>query len=114
MSKPNNGQLTTLSSGTSITGDMVVENDIRVAGSLKGKLSTTGHLIVEQTGVIEGEIKALAATIAGKIVGSIETTDKLVMESKAMVTGDIRTKFLVIEDGALYNGNCSSAGGKAG
>ncbi len=109
MSKPTNpGQLTTLSSSTSITGDMNVDNDIRIAGSLKGKLTTSGHLIVEQSGVIEGEIKASAATIAGKIIGNIETTDRLVLEPKATLTGDIKTKLLVIEDGATFNGNCST------
>jgi cytoskeletal protein CcmA (bactofilin family) len=109
MSKPNNpGQITTLSSATTIVGDIQVDNDIRVAGTIKGKLTTTGHLIIEQTGLVEGEIKAGAATIAGKIVGNIETTDKLILEAKAVLQGDIRTKLLVIEDGANFNGNCST------
>lgn len=114
MSKPNNGQLTTFSQGTTITGDVIVENDIRIAGTLKGTVNTTGHLIVEQTGLIEGTVKAQAATIAGKIEGNIDINEKLILESKATVKGDIRTKFLVIEDGASYTGNCASMGGKAG
>jgi cytoskeletal protein CcmA (bactofilin family) len=109
MSKPNNpGQLTTLSSATKIIGDINVDNDIRIAGSIKGKLVTTGHLIIEQSGLVEGEIKANAATIAGKISGNIETTEKLVLEAKAILIGDIKTKLLVIEDGATFNGNCST------
>ena len=109
MSKPNNpGQLTTLSSTTTITGDLNVDNDIRVAGNLKGTLTTTGHLIVEVSGSIEGEIKAKAATIAGRITGNIETSERLVLEPKAVMTGDIKTKLLVIEDGASFNGNCST------
>ena len=97
MSKNNNpGQLTTLSNTTSITGDLYVDNDIRIAGTLKGKLETSGHLIVEQSGVIEGEIKANAATIAGKITGNTECTERLVLEPKAVLNGDIKTKFLVL------------------
>ena len=108
MSKINNpGQLTTLSNTTCITGDLVVENDIRIAETLKGKLVTSGHLIVEQSGVIEGEIKASAATIAGRITGNTECTERLVLEPKAILVGDIKTKFLVIEDGASFNGNCA-------
>ena len=104
----NSGQLTTLSSATSIVGDLSVDNDIRIAGSLKGKLVTTGHLIVEQSGSIEGEIRANAATIAGKIVGNIDTAEKLILEPKAVLVGDIKTKLLVIEEGASFNGNCSA------
>lgn len=113
MSKPSNpGQLTTLSSSTIITGDLNVDNDIRVAGTLKGKLVTSGHLIIEQTGLIEGEVQASAATIAGKLTGNIETSERLVLEPKAVLNGDIKTKLLVIEDGASFNGNCSTDSAK--
>ena len=109
----NPGQLTTLSNSTTIVGDLNVDNDIRIAGTLRGKLVTTGHLIVEQTGVIEGEIKANAATIAGKIIGNVDTQERLVLEPKAVIVGDIKTKLLVIEDGASFNGNCAMDGASA-
>jgi cytoskeletal protein CcmA (bactofilin family) len=113
MSKlPSPGQLTTLSSTTVITGDLTAENDIRIAGSLKGKLRTSGHLIVENTGTIEGEIVAANATIAGKIIGNIETHERLILESKAVFVGDIRTRLLVIEDGASFNGSCATDSSK--
>ncbi len=112
MSKPNNGQLTTFSAGTTIQGNVVADNDTRVAGTLKGNLETSGHLIVEQSGAIEGNIKASAATIAGRILGNLEVTDKLILETKSSVEGDISTKALVIEDGAIFNGKCISTGGR--
>ncbi|HSQ42222.1 MAG TPA: polymer-forming cytoskeletal protein [Fibrobacteraceae bacterium] len=111
MTKPNNpGQLTTLSSSTTVVGDVNVDNDIRIAGTLRGKLVTTGHLIVEASGLIEGEVKANAATIAGRINGNVETAEKLVLEPKAIVVGDIQTRLLIIEDGASFNGNCAMDG----
>ena len=113
MSK-NSGQLTHLSLATTITGEVVVENDIRVAGTVKGKLTTSGQLIVEQSGVLEAEIKVNSATIAGKIMGNIEATDRIVLESKAELTGDIKTKQLIIEDGAIFQGNCIMNGTKKG
>jgi len=113
MSKaPNPGQLTTLSSTTIITGDLTAENDIRIAGKLKGTLHTTGHLIVENSGSIEGEITAANATIAGRIIGNIETQERLILESKAIFEGNIRTRLLVIEDGASFNGNCATDSSK--
>lgn len=104
----NPGQLTTLSSATTIIGDLNVDNDIRIAGTVKGKLVTTGHLILEQTGLIEGEIKANAATLAGKVVGNIEVTEKLILEAKANLSGDLKTKLLTIEEGATFNGTSAT------
>ena len=105
MSK-NPGQLTHLSSTTVIVGDITVENDIRVAGSIKGTISANGHLIVEQSGSLEGEIKTTSATIAGRIKGNILCAERLILESKAQFSGDIKTKQLVIEDGAIFQGSC--------
>jgi cytoskeletal protein CcmA (bactofilin family) len=106
MSK-NSGQLTHLSSTTVIIGDISVENDIRVAGTIKGKIAANGHLIVEQSGLLEGEIKTTSATIAGRITGNIDCAERLILESKAQFSGDIKTKQLVIEDGAIFQGNCA-------
>jgi len=101
------GQLTHLSSTTVIVGDISVDNDIRVAGTIKGKISANGHLIVEQSGQLEGEIKTTSATIAGRITGNIECAERLILESKAQFSGDIKTRQLVIEDGAVFQGNCA-------
>ncbi len=107
------GQLTHLSSNTVIVGDITVENDMRVAGTIKGKVSVTGHLIIEQSGCLEGEIKTNSATIAGKIAGNIDCSERLILECKANFTGDIRTRQLVIEDGAVFQGNCAMPGTSA-
>lgn len=106
MSK-NPGQITHLSNNTVIVGDITVDNDMRVAGTIKGTVNMTGHLIVEQSGLLEGEIKSISATVAGRITGNIECTERLILEGKAQFTGDIKTKQLVIEDGAVFQGNCA-------
>jgi cytoskeletal protein CcmA (bactofilin family) len=103
----NGNQLTHLSTNTTITGDIVVENDIRIAGKINGKITTTGHLIVEPTGILEAEVNVHSATIAGTITGNVTVQEKLILEAKAVITGDIRTKQLIIEDGAHFQGNCT-------
>lgn len=103
----NGTQLTHLSNQTTITGEIVVENDIRVAGKISGKLTTSGHLIVEPTGELEAEVQVQSATVAGKITGNVFSEEKLILESKAVLTGDIKTKQLIIEDGAVFQGSCT-------
>jgi cytoskeletal protein CcmA (bactofilin family) len=107
-------QVTHLSASTQIVGDIALENDIRVAGTVQGKIQTTGALIVELSGKINGEVKSASATIAGEVVGNMECEERLVLESKAKFHGDIRTRQLVIEEGALFQGNCDMGEGHEG
>ncbi len=97
---------TQISPSTIITGEMTVENDIRIGGTLKGKLTTTSNLVLENTGLIEGNIFVQSATIVGKIVGNIKSTEKLILEAKSQVIGDIETKELVVIEGCRFEGNC--------
>ena len=108
------GEITHLSSSTIIEGDIVLENDIRIAGSVIGKIDAKGALIVEQSGKIKGEIKANSATIAGKIQGNIECDGLLTLEGRSCFIGDIKTRLLVINENSEFQGNCAMPTGAGG
>jgi len=107
MSSKSSSELTHLSTSTVIEGTIDLENDIRIAGSVVGKISTRGTLIVEQTGKIKGEIKANAATVAGRIQGNIECDGLMTLESRSCFVGDIKTRQIVINENAEFQGNCA-------
>jgi cytoskeletal protein CcmA (bactofilin family) len=97
---------TQISPSTQITGEVVVENDIRIGGKLTGKVKTSGDLVLESTGTVEGDLEVQSATIVGKVVGNIVCKERLILESKSLVQGDILTKELVIIEGSRFEGNC--------
>ncbi|MCL2283211.1 MAG: polymer-forming cytoskeletal protein [Fibromonadales bacterium] len=107
MGNKSSGELTHLSSSTVIEGDIRLDNDIRIAGSVVGSIDTKGALIVEQSGKIKGEIKASAATIAGRIQGNIECDGLMILESRACFIGDIKTRQIVINENAEFQGTCA-------
>jgi len=107
MANKSNGELTHLSSSTVIEGDITLDNDIRIAGSVHGKIDTKGALIVEQTGKIKGEMKVNSATIAGKINGNIECDGLMTLESRSCFIGNIKTRQIVINENAEFQGNCA-------
>ncbi len=106
MAKENDGQFTQISSSMNLTGDISGSSDIRIAGKIKGNIETTGDVVIENSGYVEGVIESKNAMIAGKVNGDIECSEKLVLESKSFFVGNIKTKLLVIECGAKLNGNC--------
>ncbi|MGL1937284.1 MAG: polymer-forming cytoskeletal protein [Fibrobacterales bacterium] len=99
--------ITILSSQTEITGELIVKNDIRVAGKIKGKLQISGNLVVEPTGRIEADVTVDTAIIAGIVEGDVIAKEKVVLEANSKLFGNITTKELVIVEGALFRGNCS-------
>ena len=106
MAKENDGQFTQISSSMNLTGDISGSSDIRIAGKIKGNIETTGDVVIENSGYVEGVIKSKNAMIAGKVNGDIECSEKLVLESKSFFVGNIKTKLLVIECSAKLNRNC--------
>ena len=57
MSKENPGNtVNLLCEGTVIVGDIKTKNDIRVDGMIKGKIITTGRLVVGSTAKLEGNV----------------------------------------------------------
>ncbi len=107
MSKNIAAAMTFISDGTQFLGNIKVEHDLRVEGYLKGTVEVGGMLVLGPSGKIEGEVSARSATIAGEIKGNIKGHDKIVLETKSILVGDLQTRELVINEGALFQGNCS-------
>lgn len=102
----NLGAVNLISSATNVTGDINTESDIRIDGTLIGNLVTLGRLIIGANGTIEGDIKCKSAEIEGKMKGKIIIDELLSLKSTSSFTGDITTSQLLIEPGAVFQGNC--------
>jgi cytoskeletal protein CcmA (bactofilin family) len=96
--------------GTVITGDINTNGDVRVDGTLNGKLIVKGKLVLGSTGLIDGEVTCQNADISGAIKGKISVSELLSLKGTARINGDIITNKLAIEPGANFTGSCSMGG----
>ena len=99
-------EITQIGHSVTIKGDISGNSDVRVAGNINGSITIEGELIVERQGYVEGEIKTTTAVIAGSVKGNIDCSDKLILESTSQYEGNIKTKRLIIQEGAIFQGNC--------
>ena len=97
--------------GTKITGDIDSNGDIRVDGSLTGKLVTKGKVVIGETGRVNGEINCNNSDVEGSIEGKIKVAQLLALKAKARIKGDIIANKLAIEPGCQFTGNCDMASG---
>ncbi|MCB9495267.1 MAG: polymer-forming cytoskeletal protein [Fibrobacteria bacterium] len=95
-----------LNAGSVITGEILVENDLAIEGSIKGTIRSTGTVSIHAQGQVEGEVHASSVKIAGKMTGNVTATDRTILEPKSSLVGDLRTRELVIHEGAHFHGTC--------
>jgi cytoskeletal protein CcmA (bactofilin family) len=107
------GLYTMLGESTVFEGTMVVPHSLRIDGRVKGRVEAGEVLTVGPTGVIEADIKAKSAIIGGKVSGNLVAEDRVELEAKASLIGDIKTRDLVINEGAVFEGNCSMSSANA-
>jgi cytoskeletal protein CcmA (bactofilin family) len=95
-----------IGTGTTITGDIVSNGDVRIDGVLKGNIRGTAKILIGQDGVVEGDIEGQQADIMGRVEGKIVVRELLNLRSNAVIKGDIRAGKLQIEPTVVFNGQC--------
>lgn len=101
------GELNTIiGKGSVLQGNIQVNNSMRVDGRIKGNVVCSDTVVIGKEGDVEGEVKAGNVLLAGRLVGKIIAQGKVYLESKAVILGDLKAARLVVDDGAVFDGNC--------
>lgn len=108
------GNATLISAGTSLTGDIVSNNDLRIDGTIKGNIHCTAKVIIGAAGVVAGHIESAQAEICGSVEGNISVKELLQLKGQCTVNGNIAAGRLLIEPSATFNGNCHMTNAAAG
>lgn len=101
--------------GMKVEGKLSFEKTVRIDGSFKGEITSTGALVIGNGAFVEGVIKVGSALITGEVEGNIDASERVELQSPARVNGDIKTPTLIIGEGTAFDGNCVMLkGGKTG
>ena len=94
-----------LGSGTVYTGDLSFEGAVRIDGTFSGNITSEGTLIVGQGAKVTGTIKVGSLVISGNLEGDALVSGKAIFHKTAVLIGKLSTKLLIMEEGALLNGD---------
>ena len=95
-----------ISEGTSVTGELSSSSDIRIDGTVKGKMFSEGRIVVGENAFIEGEIFCNDLDLWGRVKGEIYVKDILSLKNTASVEGALHVRRIQVEMGASINGTC--------
>jgi len=105
---PNNGAMyNALTNGSRIVGQIFADTDFRIDGEVEGTINCNGKVVIGQKGFLKGSISCVSAEIIGIVDGDIVVSETLSLRATAIITGDVKTKVLVVEPNAIFNGSCS-------
>ena len=96
-----------LTAETTIVGKIVSQKDIRIDGTLEGRLECQGKVVIGETGRVVGDIVAVNAEVVGCVTGNVMVAEMLVLKATSSLEGDIQVRRLAIEPGAVLNGKCT-------
>lgn len=100
--------------GTTLMGETEFKSLLRVDGHLVGKImSHDGTLQIGASGLVDANIRVAAATVNGTVNGDIFATERIEIGRTGKVVGNIQAPSLIIEQGAILEGNCTMLKAKA-
>ena len=96
-----------LTNGSKIVGKIFADSDFRIDGEVEGTITCNGKVVIGQKGFLKGSISCVNAEIIGTVEGDIVVTETLSLRGTAVIKGDVKTKILMVEPNAIFNGTCS-------
>ena len=98
---------TIIGKDTVVKGRVDSEGAIRIDGRFEGEIYTSSDLVVGESGNIAAtRIEAKNISIAGEVHGNVVARGKLELIPTGKLYGDVQMAILVVEDGAVFQGQC--------
>jgi cytoskeletal protein CcmA (bactofilin family) len=105
---------TLISRAAKIVGDLHFSGDLQIEGKICGNVIAEGDkdakLVVAESGLVEGDIRAPVAVINGKVIGDIHSSKHIELAAKAIVEGSIHYQLIEMVKGSQVNGNLIFSG----
>jgi cytoskeletal protein CcmA (bactofilin family) len=98
------GEVTIVGAGAKLEGTVVSAGSLRIDGQVKGQINADGDVLLAPQSQVEADIRAQNVAIGGRFKGNIVVKSKAEIARGGRVDGNITSKTLVIEEGAVFQG----------
>jgi cytoskeletal protein CcmA (bactofilin family) len=96
---------TVIGAGITIEGEIATDEDVVVAGTVRGKLSAKEGVTIEHGATVEADVVGGSLTVAGALTGNVTANERVDLQTGARVVGNVKASRVTIADGALFKGN---------
>ena len=100
-----------LGAGSVFEGKLHFEGQVRIDGTFTGEITTTDLLVIGEGAKVSATINCGSVEIKGDITGNVNASDSIVLRATARVQADLYSPSLVVDKGAVFEGNTRMTGG---
>lgn len=104
MADQQGGEVTIVGQGAKLEGTVVSAGSLRIDGQIKGQVNADGDVMLSPQSAVEADIRAQNVSVAGRFKGSIVVKGRAEIARGGRVDGNITSKTLVVEEGAIFQG----------
>ena len=98
------GEVTIVGQGAKLEGTVVSAGSLRIDGQVKGQINADGDVTLSPQSQVEADIRAQNVQVAGRFKGSIVVKGRAEIARGGRVEGNLTSKTLVVEEGAVFQG----------
>lgn len=96
-----------LDAGSQFEGELRFDDTFRIDGRFHGVVRSEGDLIVGGGGEFDGEMEVGRVVVSGVVRGRVRARRLVEITAQGKVYAEIETPALVVEDGAIFEGQCA-------
>ena len=90
-----------------LIGRLYIEGDLRVNGTVEGAVEASGDVQIDDMAKVKASVAGRQVSIRGQVSGQVTARKRLLVTRSGSLIGDVRVPRLVVEEGAMFNGNVS-------
>ena len=111
---------TVIGANCRVSGDVIVEGDVLILGTVEGRLESNGRVEIGPQGNVQGPVSGTdirvdgsirgdlsssgATIIAGSVEGAVTCAGSIELTSESSLVGDVVAISMMVRDGASYDG----------
>ena len=108
-SNSNHAATSVIDHGCEGQGRLAFIGTVAMNGKFRGELFSADTLVLGKDGEVEAEIQVTVGIIAGQVKGNITGRERIELGRTARIYGNIVTPVLVLEEGAVFDGQCKTS-----
>jgi cytoskeletal protein CcmA (bactofilin family) len=98
------GEVTVIGQAAKLEGTVVSAGSLRIDGQVKGQINADGDCQLAPQSQVDADIRAQNASVSGRFRGNIIVKGRAEITRGGRVDGNITCKSLVVEEGAIFQG----------
>ena len=107
-SNSNRAATSVIDHGCDAQGSLSFAGTVAMNGKFRGELFSADTLLLGSQGEVEAEVQVNVGIISGQVKGNISARERIELSRTARIFGNILTPILVLEEGAVFDGQCKT------